>query len=320
MQAVTLSLPALQKFSVRRLPLGFKPVAFDFEDCFRWTFRPLRELDLPVSLLDCDTFSEISALRELDSFKVHGLRGGEEEWKEVPESAGFPALTKVNVTASYTDACLYIERLFHRSHMKSVVLQSTPKDSPTLYSSLIGRVAERWSSIENLSIKCGAERPHEMCEPSFTVLKPLLACGGLVSLILQLGWPLKLDDEEYLQLLSALPLLRRLDLHDGAGPEQPPSIRMTTICSIPVRCPCLEYLGTYMDFREDCHPPGDATVARWGRLMKLNVHHSPISGAMRVSMFVMELLHPRCELIAPSKDWAGVHAMMGAYRCVGGWN
>ncbi|KAJ8454512.1 hypothetical protein ONZ45_g19276 [Pleurotus djamor] len=301
----------LRKFTVGRMPKDCTARPRVLEPFFQRISPCLQELDIPASFITRATLDMISRMELLQSCSIRGDVVDGDVCAEASKSGRFPALRNIHLEASHRAASLYIEKIFSSTELKSVTLQSTPWGAPEPFLSLVNHIATRWPFIERISVECDAEP--ENFAVSLDSIKRVLSCGRLTSLTLHFGCAIGMGDDEYAQLLTALPLLQHLDLHAGAKPDHPPLLHLNTLLSVPNRCPHLEHLGVYMDFRLPSDCSARATVARATRLKTLNLYCSPLSGHKEAMYVLKRLLHPTCTLIATDEDWWPVHCLRESY-------
>ncbi|KAJ8455039.1 hypothetical protein ONZ45_g19072 [Pleurotus djamor] len=263
----------------------------------------LRKVHLPASLLTPETTLILSKLQFLHSMKtsVHAIPNDSETFSADLDSESFPSLTHLtlNMTLRRGQTCFNVDPPFSRGSLTHIAIHSRASEFIEDYESIIAAIIHNWPLIESINIE--NHFPLSTLHVPFSVFQPLLSCKRLTSLSLESPHTSDYTEDMFIDIFTALPLLRHLDLGGGRPIyAQAPPISMTALSNLAAHCPRLEYLCLYMSFNianahgEDI--PSADSVTPFKALQMLALWDAPIEEPQFVALYLSRVLPDTCEV------------------------
>ncbi|KAJ8517102.1 hypothetical protein ONZ45_g5650 [Pleurotus djamor] len=266
--------------------------------------RFLNQLDISADLFTPQVTKIISNLPLLRSLTGHGSHpnfSGMLSPELDPEC--FPKLEHLRLHAWLEEAEYFFRAWVSPTSLKTLSLVECNSISAWAYQSIIGWAASHAPLLETLALSFDDgdfEDVIDADEPlPFSVFEPLLSCKHLSSLTIAYPLPFEMTEDELVTLVTALPLLRHLDIGtiDAPPSGSEPSLGLSALSSIAPLCHSLEYLCIYMSFHATDQLDNVPTPSvPFKSLNILDVGRSPIQGNISVALFLNRILPAFCSL------------------------
>ncbi|KAJ8517122.1 hypothetical protein ONZ45_g5649 [Pleurotus djamor] len=263
--------------------------------------RHLNRIELHTVLLSPEVIGVISKLPLLRSLRGHGLNPNPSEmlsYELSPES--FPALEYLRLHACFERTASFLKPWTSPVSLRSLFLAEGNTISPESYLVLIKWAARNAPLLETLTIKFNLYEGEIDIDPlPFSVFEPLFSCKHLSSLTVSYPTPFEMTEDELVTLVTALPLLRHLDIGSISAPpiKTEPSLGLSALSSIAPLCNSLESLCIYLSFRTTSNVEDVPTPSvPFKCLAMLDLGRSPIRWPAPVALFLSRILPASCDL------------------------
>lgn len=230
----------------------------------------------------------------------------------------FISLCDLSFIAAYMDVERFFSIPFSPPSLTTLYIDSPNMETPAAIHQALTAISESCQLLKTLTLKSrhhaadgsttSSVSDDALQRISLETIRPIFACTNLTSLDITHRFPLDLKQDDLEVIATLCSSVETLNLNKEPLKFRSPELTCAALFPFAQHCPCLRYLGIFIDASPNAIPPSSLTspFPLFKSLCSLSMGISKITEPTPVAMFLSQLLPLNCE-INSGITWSHLH-------------